>query len=200
LNAWKRLGIGAAAVVALGLVFYVLPYNLLNGANQDQQEAWGNVESTYQRRADLIPNLVKTVKGYAEHEEELFTEVAKLRGELGKITVEIGENGPTAEQIKSLTSMQGQMSSAFSRLIAVAESYPELKASENFLSLQAQLEGSENRINVARQRFNEAARRYNTMIGGFFCSWVAKSNDYEKVAYFEASEGAQTAPSVDFDN
>ncbi len=158
--------------------------------------AWSQVENVYQRRADLIPNLVATVKGYAEHEQETFIAVTEARSKVNNINVEGIANNPQA--LKNFQAAQGQLSSALSRLMVVVEKYPELKANQNFLDLQTQLEGTENRIAVERNRFNKAAQGYNTIIRRFPGSIYAGIFGFERKAYFEAEAGSKVAPKVEF--
>jgi LemA protein len=157
---------------------------------------WSNVENVYQRRADLIPNLVNTVKGYAAHEQETFQNVVEARAKATSITIDAANM--TDEDLKRFQAAQGQISSALSRLIAVAENYPDLKANQNFLELQSQLEGTENRIAVERRKFNETATTYNTTIKQFptviFAGWFG----FKERPYFEAQEGSETVPEVQF--
>jgi LemA protein len=154
------------------------------------------VQSTLQRRADLIPNLVETVKGYAAHEEKVFREVTEARSKLGSINLGDAVNNP--EAMKQLQQVQTEMSGALSHLIAVSEQYPMLKASENFQTLQSQLEGTENRINVAREKYNAQARDYNTRVNGFFARFVANSYGFKPAEYFEAAPESQKVPEVKF--
>ncbi|HEY2881705.1 MAG TPA: LemA family protein [Pirellulales bacterium] len=183
-------------VVIIAIAGWISVYGTLNTKNQAVKASWGNVESTLQRRADLIPNLVNTVKGYATHEEKVFDEVAEARSKMGSIKVGDALNNPDA--MKELQAAQSQLSGALSHLIAVSENYPNLKADQGFLELQSQLEGTENRINVARQKFNDEAQSYNTTANGFFARFVANSYGFKPVEYFEAPPEAQKAPVVDF--
>ena len=156
------------------------------------KEKWSQVENVYQRRLDLIPNLVNTVKGYAKHEAEVLEEVTKARAQVGQVQVK------SAEDLKKFDQAQGQLGSALSRLLVVAEKYPDLKADKNFLELQSQLEGTENRISVERMRFNEAAREYNTYIRLFPQSVIAGMRGFQNKTYFESDSAAKTAPKVQF--
>ncbi len=195
----KRGWIVAGAVVLAVLLAYgwvKSTYNGLVAAEERVVQAWANVESAYQRRADLIPNLVETVKGYAAHEREVLTEVTRARSRVGRVTVTA--EGLTPEAIRRFGEAQQGLSGALSRLLAVAERYPDLKASQNFLDLQTQLEGTENRINVARTRYNEAARAYNTRIRSFPANLFARAFGFEPKPYFQADEGAERAPKVRF--
>jgi len=187
-NKLALLVIGLLIVV---IVFYLIgTYNSLIRLEEEVNSAWAQVSNQYQRRADLIPNLVETVKGYARHEQETFQAVTEARAKATQITIspEILDN---PEAFGRFQKVQGELSSALSRLLAVAENYPQLKANENFLSLQAQLEGTENRIAVERRRFNEVVRRYNTRIRRFPTNLIAGMFGFEKKAYFEAEEGAE---------
>jgi len=159
--------------------------------------AWAQVSNQYQRRADLIPNLVETVKGYAKHERETLEAVIQARANATNLTVTPEVlNDPRA--FSKFQQVQGEISSALARLMAVVENYPNLKANENFLSLQAQLEGTENRITVERQRFNETVQGFNTRIRRFPTNLFAGLFGFGKKAYFEAQEGAEVAPKVSF--
>ena len=157
---------------------------------------WGQVQNAYQRRADLIPNLVNTVKGYAAHEQETFTAVVDARARATQVN--INPEDITEEGIQQFQQAQGQLSAALGKLLMIRENYPELKANQNFLALQDELAGTENRIAVERNRFNEAARDYNQYIRRFphviYAGWFG----FNKKGYFEADAGAQTAPAVNF--
>jgi len=179
-------------LIVLGIAVVVL---LVYG-EEGVAQAWADVESTYQRRADLIPNLVETVKGYATHEREVLQNVVEARAKAGQVT--ISAEGLTPEAIQRFQQAQQGLSGALSRLFAVAEAYPDLKANQNFLDLQTQLEGTENRINVARNRYNEAARSYNQLRRGFPGNLVAGLHGFGPKPYFEAEAGAEKAPQVKF--
>ena len=182
----------AAVVVAL-MVGGV--YNRLVTLDEGVKSAWSQVENVYQRRADLIPNLVETVKGARDFERDTLTAVVEARAKVGQVSF----NGvPNAEQLKQFQSAQDGLSSALSRLLVVVERYPDLKSNQNFLDLQAQLEGTENRINVARSRFNEAARAYNTKVRSFPGNLLAGAFGFAPKPYFEAEKGAEKAPKVKF--
>ncbi len=189
----KWIIIGAIALFAL---WCISSYNGLVSQEEDVEKYWANVEAQYDRRANLVPNLVNVVKGYAKHEEKVFTEVTEARTKIGQIN--INAENMTDEQIEKFQKAQEQMSGALSKLMAVSEAYPELKANENFRDLQAQLEGTENRITVARQNFNETAKQYNTMIRKFPNNIIASMFGFEKKPYFEAEQGAEKAPKVQF--
>jgi LemA protein len=157
---------------------------------------WSDVETQYQRRADLIPNLVNTVKGYAAHEQETLESVVAARSQATQIKVD--PENLTPEKLAEFQKAQGEVTSALGKLLAITENYPDLKANQNFLELQAQLEGTENRINVARVNFNDATKRYNTAIRRFPKNILAGMFGFEKRNYFEAQDGAETAPQVQF--
>ena len=179
------------------LLFWVFgSYNGLVSKEEGVNTAWANVESQYQRRADLIPNLVNTVKGYADFEQETLTKVIEARSKATSITVD--PTNLTPEKLQQFQAAQGELSTALGRLLVVAERYPDLKANQNFLDLQAQLEGTENRIQVARQRFNEVVNDYNSSIRRFPGNIVAGISGFERKGYFEAAEGAEKAPEVKF--
>lgn len=173
-------------------------YNQIQSNEEGVFAAWGDVEATYQRRADLIPNLVDTVKAYASHEKETLTAVTEARAKVG--TIQVGKdvaNNP--ELLKQFQENQGQLSSALSRLMVVVEKYPDLKANQGFLDLQNQLEGTENRINVARVRYNEAVRIFNTSIRAFPSNLTnAMLLHLQRKEAFKADEGAKVAPKVQF--
>ena len=185
--------LGVLAIIAL---WGVNAYNELVEDQENVESAWSQVENQYQRRADLVPNLVATVKGYAKHEEQTLQSVVEARAKVSSI--QINPASLTDEQLAAFQSAQGELSQALGRLLAVAESYPDLKANENFRDLQAQLEGTENRIAVARQMFNESARAYNTRVRRFPSSIIASCFGFEKKPYFEAEPGAAQAPKVEF--
>ncbi len=184
------------AVVALIVGYTVVTYNALATATQDVAGAWANVETAYQRRADLIPNLVNTVKGYAAHESQTLQSVVEARAAATSVVVD-GDN-MTAEQFAQYSEAQSQVTSALGRLIAVAENYPDLKANQNFLELQAQLEGTENRISVERQRYNDVVKSYNKRIVGFPSNLVASMFGFSKKEFFASQQGADVAPKVEF--
>lgn len=187
------LVLGAIVVLAL----WAIPkYNGLVKEQENVEKAWGNVENVYQRRADLIPNLVETVKGYAKHEQETFEKVIEARA--NATSIKIDPSNITPEELQKYQAAQGEVTSALSRLIAVSESYPDLKANQNFLELQSQLEGTENRIAVERNKFNEAAQTYNTKRRTFPTNIVASIFGFGEKPYFQAQEGADKAPKVDF--
>lgn len=188
---WIILGI-----VAVVLVWGIGAYNGLVNKEEAVSEAWANVETVYQRRADLIPNLVSTVKGYAAHESETLEAVTAARAKSTSINVDPATATP--EQMNEWFEAQDAVGSALGRLIAISESYPELKANQNFLELQKQLEGTENRISTERRKYNEAVKKYNVKIRRFPTNLIASMFGFERKAMFEASEGAETAPVVEF--
>ncbi len=183
-------------VVALLVIMGFSSYNGLVTKEEGVSKAWGNVESDYQRRADLIPNLVNTVKGYANFEKETLTQVIQARASATQ--VKIDANNLTPENLAAFQQAQGGLSSALGRLLAVAESYPDLKANQNFLDLQAQLEGTENRINVSRQRFNDTVNEYNVSRRRFPAVIFASILGFKDKGYFKAEAGSEKAPEVKF--
>ncbi|MEE0951437.1 MAG: LemA family protein [Paludibacteraceae bacterium] len=183
-------------VLALGIFWGIGRYNAIITAEEEVNTAWAQVETQYQRRADLIPNLVETVKGYAAHESATLESVVAARAKATQVVVD--PTHATSEQIAAFQAAQGELSQALGRLIAISENYPDLKANQNFNNLQSQLEGTENRINVARNNFNEIARQFNTLIRRFPTNIVANWMDAEKRPYFEATTGADQAYQVQF--
>ena len=183
-------------VLAIAVVWGIGRYNAIITAEEDVNTAWAQVENQYQRRADLIPNLVETVKGYAAHESETLEGVINARAKATQVVVD--PTNATADQMAAFQAAQGELSQALGRLMAISESYPDLKASANFSALQAQLEGTENRITVARNNFNEVARQFNTLIRRFPTNLIASAMNAEKRPYFEANPGADQAPQVQF--
>ena len=192
----KKSTIIIIAVAVLAVVWGITGYNGLVSMDEGVQTKWADVETQYQRRADLIPNLVNTVKGYAAHESETLQAVVEARAKA--TSVNIDPTNMSAEQIANFQKAQDGVSSALSRLLVTVEKYPDLKANENFKELQAQLEGTENRISVARRDYNEAARKYNTSLRSFPKNILAGMFGFEKKAYFEAQEGSEQAPTVQF--
>ena len=188
-------------VVVLGVlailgIWVMNTYNKLVEQEETVEAAWSQVENQYQRRADLVPNLVATVKGYATHEQETLEGVMEARAKATQITLDPANATP--EQLAAYQAAQGELTQALGRLMAVAENYPELKANENFLNLQSQLEGTENRCTIARQQFNDEARKYNTIVRRFPGNIIASMFGFEKKPYFEADEDAKHAPKVEF--
>ena len=183
-------------LVVIVIMWAVGAYNGMVTLDEGVQGKWADVETQYQRRADLIPNLVSTVKGYATHESETLESVVKARSEASSVKVD--PENLTPEKLTEYQKAQSGVSSALGRLMVIVEKYPDLKANQNFMELQSQLEGTENRINVARRDFNEAAKNYNTVIRSFPKNIFAGMFGFEKKAYFEAEKGAETAPKVEF--
>ena len=184
------------AIVAIIAFWAISGYNSLVSMDENVSNQWANVETQYQRRADLIPNLVNTVKGYAAHEQETLEGVIAARSQATQIKVDPTDLTP--EKLAEYQKAQGQLATALGKLLAITENYPDLKANQNFLELQAQLEGTENRINVARKNFNDSAKAYNTAIRRFPKNILAGMFGFDKRAYFEAAEGAEQAPQVQF--
>lgn len=176
--------------------FFSGKYNSMVTKDEAVNTAWSNVETQYQRRNDLIPNLVNTVKGFAAQEKEVLTGVTEARSKASSMNIDAANLTP--EKMQQFQAAQGQLSSALSRLLVTVERYPELKSNQNFLELQAQLEGTENRIAVARKRFNETTQDYNTYIRVFPNSIIAGWGGFERKPLFEAEEGAEKAPEVQF--
>ena len=189
----KWIWIGAVAVV---VIFFYATYNGFVNKEEGLKGAWADVETQYQRRADLIPNLVSTVKGYAAHETQTLNEVTEARARATSINLSADDLTP--ERLAQFQRAQAEVRSALGRLIAVSESYPDLKANQNFLELQAQLEGTENRIAVARKDFNAAAQQYNVSVRRFPANLVARMFCFGQKPYFESAEGAAAAPQVTF--
>lgn len=192
----KKSTIGLIVVIGAIAMWLISSYNGLVKMDEGVSTAWSNVENQYQRRADLIPNLVNTVKGYAEHEKETLEAVVAARSKVTQITVD--PENMTPEKLQEYQKAQGEIGAALGRLLAITEAYPDLKANENFKELQAQLEGTENRISVERRNFNEVARSYNTAIRTFPRTIIAGMFGFDKRPYFEAEEGASSAPEVKF--
>jgi len=194
------IGVLFALLIIVGIsaaTYGVKTYNTIVKMDEGVTRQWAQVENVYQRRSDLIPNLVNTVKGYATHERETLEGVIEARAKATQVTVDPSKLD--AASIQKFQETQGGLSSALGRLMVVMEQYPDLKANQNFLDLQAQLEGTENRIAVERGRFNEAAQSFNSFIRQFPESIVANFKGFQKKAYFEAEKGAEKAPVVNFD-
>lgn len=193
---------GTIALLVIGVLILILvggtltTYNGLVAKDEAVATAWGNVQSQYQRRADLIPNLVSTVKGYAKHESGTLESVVAARAKATQITVDA--NSITPEKLKQFQAAQGELSQALGRLMAIQENYPDLKANENFSELQAQLEGTENRINESRNLYNAAVQTYNVSVRRFPASIVASMFGFDKKTQFEAEAGTEKAPKVEF--
>ena len=193
----KNLGwIIPVGILVVVVLWAIGGYNGMVKMDEQVQNSWANVETQYQRRADLIPNLVSTVKGYAKHEQQTLEDVVKARSEATQVKVD-AEN-LTPEKLAAFQKAQSGVSSALGRLLAVAENYPDLKANQNFLELQSQLEGTENRITVARKDFNDTAKSYNQAIRQFPKNILAGMFGFEKKSYFEAEAGSEKAPRVEF--
>ena len=188
------IGIIAAVVIIGG--WAVTAYNSMVGEQEKATTAFANVQSAYQRRADLIPNLVETVKGYAAHEKETLEGVVNARSKATQMTVD--PENLTPEKLQEYQKAQGELGAALGRLIAISESYPDLKANENFRDLQVQLEGTENRINEARNTFNGVVQQYNVVIRSFPKNILAGMFGFAKMEKFEAEAGAEKAPQVKF--
>lgn len=193
---------GTITLLVIGVLILIIvggtltTYNGLIAKDEAVATAWGNIQSQYQRRADLIPNLVSTVKGYAKHESETLENVMAARAKATQITV--NADNLTPEKLKQYQAAQGELSQALGRLMAVSENYPDLKANENFSELQAQLEGTENRINESRQIYNSAVQTYNVSVRRFPANIVAGMFGFDKKNQFEAEAGAEKAPKVEF--
>lgn len=195
----KKSWITIIVIAVIALFFYSSikgNYNKMVAMDEGVKSQWAQVENVYQRRADLIPNLVNTVKGYAEHEQETLTGVVEARAKATSTTID--PSNLNAENIQAFQQAQSGLSSALSKLMVVVERYPDLKANQNFLELQAQLEGTENRITVERQKFNNSAQAFNTFIKQFPKNIYANMFGFEEKAYFKAQENASEAPKVEF--
>ena len=194
----KAIGIILVLVAAVVLILaaFVKPYNNMVQKEEVCSQAWANVENVYQRRADLIPNLVKTVQGAAQYEKSTLEAVINARAKA--TSVQVDPSNLTEENIAKFQAAQDQLSSALSRLLVTIEKYPDLKANQNFLELQAQLEGTENRIAVERNKFNETVNDYNSYIRKFPNNIIAGMFNFDKKGYFKAAAGAENAPEVEF--
>ncbi len=190
------LGITFIAFILIIGIWITSIYNSLVSKEEFVKQKWSQVENVYQRRADLIPNLVNTVKGYAKHEKQTLTEVIEARSKA--TSVNIDANNLSTQTIQQFQSAQQGLSQALSKLMVVVERYPDLKANQNFMELQAQLEGTENRIAVERKRYNEAAQQYNTSIRRFPTVLIARMLGFKEYPYFKAEAGAEKAPEVKF--
>ncbi len=196
MNKKKRTWIIIAVIVLLAILWGVKKYNGFVTLEEGVTGQWANVETQYQRRADLIPNLVNTVKGYADFEQETLTQVIEARAKATSVTVDPSNLNP--QSLAAFQEAQDGLSSALSRLLVTVERYPDLKANQNFMDLQHQLEGTENRIAVERRKFNEITRGFNTAIRKFPASMVAGITGFGKKGYFKAATGSETAPEVSF--
>ena len=191
----KVIWIVVVVLVVLFISGSCSAYNRMVTAEESVNTTWADVEAQYQRRSDLIPNLVNTVKGYAKHEESTFTQVVEARAKATQTQLNIDDAAAMDKYVQA----QGELSSALSRLMAISENYPDLKANQNFLDLQTQLEGTENRIAVERRKYNESARDFNTYIKMFPRNLLSGMFGFAPMGYFEAQEGAQNAPAVSFE-
>ena len=196
MNRTKLMLIIITALLAIAVLWVVNSYNHMVTAQEAVTTEWANVESQYQRRADLIPNLVATVKGYATHESETLENVVNARAKATQTTVDI--DNFSREEFEKYQEAQGELNSALGRLMMITENYPDLKANQNFRDLQEQLEGTENRITVARKEFNDATQAYNTAVRSFPANLIAMMFDFKQKPYFEADESTATAPKVEF--
>jgi len=182
---------------AVGAVaWYTGTYSGLNNGEQQVQRSWADIGSTMKRRADLIPNLVEVVKGSAAHEHDTLADVTEARAKIGKINIDAASNNP--EVMQNLSKAQGEFSSALSRLMVVVEKYPDLKANENFRDLQSQVEGTENRINVAREKYNKFVAEQNARVDGLLSSYIAGRYNYAKHPFFEVTEAEKVTPKISF--
>lgn len=196
----KKWLIPVIVIVVLGIIVYSLTAGVNNTAVEYEEgvmKNWADVENSYQRRSDLIPNLVNTVEGSADFERGTLTDVIEARAKATSVNVDAGNLDP--QQIQQFQQAQGGLSNALSRLLVSVERYPDIKSNQNFLQLQSQLEGTENRISVARNRYNEAVRQYNTYIRKFPNNIFAGMFGFERKPTFQAEEGAENAPDVEFD-
>jgi LemA protein len=194
--------VAIAVIVVIGFSiygFFAGNYNSMVTMEEGVKGQWAQVQNVYQRRLDLIPNLVATVKGYAKHEASVFSEIAEARSRAGGVMNISDEVLNDPESFARFQKAQGELGSALQRLLVVTENYPNLKADQNFLALQDQLEGTENRITVERKRYNEAVQQYNTFIKLFPRSFIANMSGFKAKAYFTADEAAQKAPEVSFE-
>lgn len=183
-------------IIVISIIWMISKYNGLVKKDEACTQQWSKVESQYQRRLDLIPNLVNTVKGYAEHEQETFTQVIEARNQASQIKID--PNNMSQEAMDKFQQSQQTLKSSLDRLMVVVERYPDLKANQNFLELQSQLEGTENRIAVKRQRFADVVNAYNSTIRRFPTNLIAGMFSFERKAYFESEAGAENAPKVEF--
>lgn len=191
--------VGVIAFLIFSVIsFYSKNYNTMVSLDEGVMSQWGQVENAYQRRFDLIPNLVATVKGYAAHESGVFTEIAEARSRAGGVMNISDEVLQDPEAFERFQKVQGELGGALQRLLAITENYPDLKANQNFMALQDQLEGTENRISVERKRFNDIVREYNSFIRQFPRSFIANMAGFRVKAYFKAVESANQAPAVSF--
>ncbi|MCQ2241537.1 LemA family protein [Treponema sp.] len=195
----KKISTIISVAFASVFMFTGCGYNGLVSQKEAVEQQWANVENQYQKRADLVPNLVATVKGFAKHEEKVFTEIAESRSKLGGTVSVDASITDDPEKLAQFQKTQKELGAGLGRLLALTENYPELKSNANFLDLQSQLEGIENRISTERKRYNDAVGAYNKSIQMFPGVITAKMFHFEKKAYFQAEEGTQKAPAVSFD-
>jgi LemA protein len=201
----KKVAIGCGVLAVLGLIVLIIvlfaggSYNRLVRLSQQTDSSWAQVQTDYQRRMDLIPNLVATVSGAADFEKSTLTQITDARASVGRVNFSSKSSPQDPAQLAAFEQAQSQLSSALSRLLVVVERYPDLKSSANFLTLQAQLEGTENRIAVSRRDFNEAVQKYDTAIKSFPTLLYAGALGFRDKPYFNAAPGAETAPKVQFD-
>lgn len=200
-NKGLMIGCGVGAVIVLVIIGFVMwgvgIYNNLISLEEGVNQSWAQVENQYQRRADLVPNLVNTVKGVADFEKETYTAVTEARAKVNQINVN-PQMLEDPQAFQKFQSAQGELGNALSRLLVTVENYPQLKANENFSQLQAQLEGTENRIAVERMKFNQTVQEYNTTIRRFPANFIANMSGFNQKQYFQATEGADEAPKVEF--
>jgi len=196
------LGVGVIGFIVLAIIIGITwagTYNKLVAGKQAVDAQWAEVENQYQRRADLIPNLVQTVSGAANFEKSTLTEIVQARASVGQVKLDPNQAPADAAQLQKFEQAQGQLGAALSRLLVVSERYPDLKSNQNFQDLQAQLEGTENRITTARNHFNQAAQGYNTMVQSFPTNFIAGFSGFTTRPYFQAKEGSDVPPPVHFD-
>jgi LemA protein len=199
--------LGCIGVAVIGIIILVVivgamwadSYNKLVSGKQAVDAQWAEVENQYQRRADLIPNLVQTVSGAANFEKSTLTDIVQARASVGQVKLDPSQAPTDAAQLQKFEQAQGQLGNALSRLLVVSERYPDLKANQNFQDLQAQLEGTENRITTARNHFNQAAQSYNTAVQSFPTNFIASMSGFTTRPYFQAKEGSDVPPTVHFD-
>jgi LemA protein len=201
----NKFAIGCGGVLIILAVFAIVcalalmgSYNRLVKSQQSVDSQWAQVQNVYQRRSDLIPNLVNTVQGAANFEKSTLTDITNARASVGRVQLDPNKAPTDAKQLEEFQAAQGQLSNALSRLLVVVERYPELKANQNFLTLQAQLEGTENRIAVERNKFNEVVQSYNTQVRSFPTNFIAGMFGFAPRPYFAAQPGAEKAPTVNF--
>src|SRR5438270_6236749 len=201
----NEFAIGCGGVLVILAVFAIVcalalmgSYNGLVKSQQAVDSQWAQVQNVYQRRSDLIPNLVNTVQGAANFEKSTLTEVTNARASVGRVQLDPNKAPTDAKQLEEFQAAQGQLSNALSRLLVVAENYPQLRATQNFQTLQAQLEGTENRIAVERNKFNEVVQSYNTQVRSFPTNFIAGMFGFAPRPYFSAQPGAEKAPTVNF--